>query len=224
MEDVMAYSDTNPRPTATRLAMATAFPALMIVGLIFAGPTITGDGPTSIKLTNFDKAKPKPVPIDDAKPQPNNPTRDPVNRKPAPTPSADDTQIASRNGLTIPTGGDITIPSGGGMIIDPIPTPLPAPDPVIIAAKLNPRHAGALQPQYPPGRIREGIEGVVVVRVKIGVDGRVTDVQPVGSADPEFLAATRKQALTKWRFLPATRDGVAFESWREMTVRFQLPD
>jgi protein TonB len=41
--------------------------------------------------------------------------------------------------------------------------------------------------------------------------------------DPSFLEATRKQALAKWRFLPATRDGQPVESWREMTVRFELP-
>jgi protein TonB len=68
------------------------------------------------------------------------------------------------------------------------------------------------------------MEGFATVRVLIGTDGRVKQVEAVKASDPAFLDATRKQALAKWRFLPATRDGEAVESWREMTVRFQLPD
>ena len=69
--------------------------------------------------------------------------------------------------------------------------------------------------------IRAEMEGFATVRVLIGTDGRVKQVE---ASDTAFLDATRKQALSKWRFLPATRDGEPVESWREMTVRFQLPD
>lgn len=30
------------------------------------------------------------------------------------------------------------------------------------------------------------------------------------------------RALAKWRFKPATRGGVAEESWKPMTVRFEI--
>ena len=72
--------------------------------------------------------------------------------------------------------------------------------------------------------IRAEMEGFATVRVLIGTDGRVKQVEAVKASDTAFLDATRKQALSKWRFLPATRDGEPVESWREMTVRFQLPD
>jgi protein TonB len=102
------------------------------------------------------------------------------------------------------------------------PPPLPV-EPIFKGAQVHPRYFGALQPVYPPGMIREEREGAVRVRVLIGTDGRVRDIQTLQADDPAFLEATRKQALAKWRFLPATRDGEPVESWREMTVRFELP-
>ena len=78
------------------------------------------------------------------------------------------------------------------------------------------------QPSYPSRLARQDIEGVAVVRVLIGSDGRVKAVEQVSATDPEFFEATRTQAMRHWRFKPATRDGVAVESWRTMTVRFEL--
>jgi protein TonB len=118
--------------------------------------------------------------------------------------------------------------------VDPLPAdPLPLPPrpeikpdppqaPVLVEAKPDPRFASALQPPYPSAMARQEIEGKVVVRVLIGVDGRVKAVEPVSATDPAFHEATAAQALRRWRFRPATKDGVAVESWRTMTVRFQL--
>ena len=66
-----------------------------------------------------------------------------------------------------------------------------------------------------------GREGKVVVRVLVGIDGRVTQVELLSAASNTF-AATRKQALSKWRFTPATRDGVPQEDSRSVAVTFVL--
>ena len=79
-----------------------------------------------------------------------------------------------------------------------------------------------IQPAYPPSLARQDIEGVVTVRVLIGTDGRVKAVEQVSATEPEFFEATRRQAMRYWRFKPATSDGMAVESWRQMTVRFKL--
>lgn len=110
--------------------------------------------------------------------------------------------------------------TGGGTIS----TLSPVHNPVLTSAKINPRYANDLQPIYPPGLIRQEIEGSVTVRVLVGIDGRVKAVEPLRFDDDAFVRATRDQALRKWRFLPATRDGAPFESWREMTVRYEMPD
>ena len=110
------------------------------------------------------------------------------------------------------------LPSGPTVAIDQ-----PAP-PKLLTAQVDPRYADQFQPDYPLRQQRAGVEGSVVVRVLIGTDGRVKAVELVRADDPAFFEATKKRALSKWRFKPATRGGVAEESWREMTVSFVIRD
>jgi protein TonB len=56
----------------------------------------------------------------------------------------------------------------------------------------------------------------------IDAAGRVTAVDPVGSADPAFLAAARKHILARWRYQPATEDGHPVPSSTVITLQFQL--
>ena len=56
----------------------------------------------------------------------------------------------------------------------------------------------------------------------VGTDGRVKDIQLVESPHEDFWSATRKQALNKWRFTPATKDGKPVESWMALKVVFQI--
>jgi protein TonB len=101
------------------------------------------------------------------------------------------------------------------------PTPLP---PIALPVKVDARFVKGveIQPDYPTSLARQEIEGYVTVRVLIGTDGRVRDVQQVFASDPEFFKATQRQAMRYWRFKPATQDGVPVESWQQMTVRFKL--
>lgn len=96
------------------------------------------------------------------------------------------------------------------------------PIPVLSDAAPDARYVGDFQPPYPPQLLRTGVEGKAVVRVLIGTDGRVKQVAIVSADDPLFADASERQALRRWRFKPATRDGVPVESWRQMTVRFEI--
>jgi periplasmic protein TonB len=96
------------------------------------------------------------------------------------------------------------------------------PTPIFKAAMRDPRFARVFQPDYPVGMLRLEIEGSVTVRVLVGTDGRVRQVQVLSATDPDFARATEKQALKAWRFKPATRDGVAVEDWQTLTVRFDI--
>ncbi len=62
------------------------------------------------------------------------------------------------------------------------------------------------------------------MRVLVGADGRVRQVERVSATSDAFFMATESQALRRWRFKPGTRDGVAQEAWRVMTVTFRLED
>ena len=96
------------------------------------------------------------------------------------------------------------------------------PVPVETRADIDPRFLRDLQPPYPPALERAEIEGTVTVRVQVGTDGRILAVELVRADDPAFFSATRDQALRRWQFKPALRDGVAVTSWVQKTVRFTI--
>lgn len=99
---------------------------------------------------------------------------------------------------------------------------LPPPAPVLVDAALDPRFASGFQPPYPGRELGLGREGRAVVRVLIGVDGRIKAVERIDADSDGFFEATRRHALARWRFTPATRDGVPVESWKRLTVRFTI--
>lgn len=118
-----------------------------------------------------------------------------------------------------------TVTDGGGgdddmsNIIHEVPK---YPVPIFRAALRDPSFARSFQPDYPVGLLQREIEGSVTVRVLIGTDGRVRQVQILRTTDPDFAKATEKQAIRAWRFKPATRDGVPVEDWQTLTVRFDI--
>lgn len=111
--------------------------------------------------------------------------------------------------------------NGTATVITPPVAPT-MPDPVLVDASIDPRALAAFQPDYPGAMVRQGMEGKVVVRVTIGADGRVVDIERLSATDEAFWLATQRHALRKWRFRPATRDGVAVSSSKVLTVHFRL--
>ena len=76
-------------------------------------------------------------------------------------------------------------------------------------------------PKYPPEAIAHGVEGPVVLDVKLRGDGTVEDVSVV-SGEP-LLIASAVEAIRQWRFRPSSGNGGAMESQTRITVRFVLP-
>ena len=106
-------------------------------------------------------------------------------------------------------------------VIEPILEPV-IPDPVFIGAQKDPKYAGRFQPIYPGTLLRQEVEGKVRLSFLIGADGRVKSVKILSASHPRFAAAAEKQALKKWRFIPATRDGQPVEQWQTITVSFNI--
>ncbi len=163
---------------------------------------------------------PKPIP-DEIKP---------VDPKPMPLP-----YVPERIVEIVPPSSDTVIALGKTPVIDPgtvfgngtdpvviDPPVAPPATPLLIGAQPDPAYLNRFQPPYPPAKQRMGEEGAVRVRFLIGADGRVKSIEPVGAVDPDFYAATRRQALSQWRFKPATRGGTPVESWQTRTVRFVI--
>ncbi len=78
-------------------------------------------------------------------------------------------------------------------------------------------------PPYPPDALARGIEGLVLLRVRIGADGsveRATIDQSSGtpSLDESALLTVR----SRWRFEPATRCGAAVSYEAILPIRFTI--
>lgn len=104
-----------------------------------------------------------------------------------------------------------------------VPEPVVEPPvPIRVEARLDPRYAGDLQPPYPPSELRSEREGRVRVSVTIGTDGRVKAVRRLSATSDAFFEATRRHALARWRFRPATEDGRPVESRKVMNLLFRI--
>ena len=123
-----------------------------------------------------------------------------------------------------PTDPLILPPLRDGPAVRPPPQPTVerVREPVRIAALVDPRYADALQPPYPPSELRAGRGGTVEVQVRIGTNGRVIGVERISATSDAFWEATRRHALSRWRFRPATVDGRPVESTKRMTLVFRL--
>lgn len=77
-------------------------------------------------------------------------------------------------------------------------------------------------PVYPPDALRRGLEGLVLLRVTIGPDGRVTEVSVARSSGVRKLDESARDAVRRWKFEPAMRDGNTVEWTARLPVRFRL--
>jgi TonB family protein len=78
-----------------------------------------------------------------------------------------------------------------------------------------------VEPAYPEEARQQGIQGTVVLDVRIGVDGTVDSVQVV-SGPPQLMQAAA-EAVTRWRFQPRTENGQPVRMQTRVTLNFRLP-
>jgi protein TonB len=79
-----------------------------------------------------------------------------------------------------------------------------------------------IDPKYPPTLINDHVEGEVVLYAVIRRDGSVDSIQLVRGLDPE-LDANAMQALSQWKFCPATKQGVPIELEAIVHIPFHAP-
>ena len=80
-----------------------------------------------------------------------------------------------------------------------------------------------VKPRYPESARRRGIEGTVLLKMRITAQGRVEDVQVVRSAGYPELDESAMEAVRRWRFEPARRNGAPVaEDAVLLPVVFQL--
>lgn len=183
------------------------------------GPTVIYDVPLDPPPPDAPKPKPQ-VQRDTVLPPPPDSRVDnfpPIIPRPVPNAEAFDTGPAIAS----------DIPDIGPALNTPLgPTQPVVPTPAMVV-KVGPRAAtpaDLLRPPYPESMRRSEAEAVLRLRLSIDERGRVTAVEPLGTADPAFVASARSHLTRYWRYRPATEDGRAVSSSLVITLRFELEE
>jgi periplasmic protein TonB len=158
---------------------------------------------------------------------PNPPPPEPAKQPPQAPKPAPDTAFASPDPVVepppLPGPSVLPLPQpplpGPALGADPLP---PEPLPIV---RSGPRFATAeadIRPPYPDSKRELDQEAVLRLRLSIDERGRVVAVEPVGKADPVFLAAARRHILNAWRYKPAMEGDRAVPSSTVVSLEFRL--
>jgi len=160
---------------------------------------------------------PRPRPIASARaerpPSPLASARQPVVTAPITAPARFQADPGTSDPGAIVAGGSAVIPKLPPLPMPPLPV---SSEPLLLTPLSN------LKPHYPEAKLLTGEEATLTLRLSIDEHGRVVAVDPVGRADPVFLAAARRHLLAHWRYRPAMKDGRAIGSTSVVTLRFEL--
>lgn len=85
------------------------------------------------------------------------------------------------------------------------------------------QYANAPAPDYPRAALMAGAEGVVLLEIHVGRDGRPMDVRlHRSSGNRELDRAAMRHVQRHWTFQPAMRDGVPVEAIGLVPIAFNL--
>jgi protein TonB len=97
------------------------------------------------------------------------------------------------------------------------PAPLPLTPPIFNADYLdNPA------PVYPASSRRSGEQGRVILRVLVNANGGADEVQLRTSSGHLRLDETARDAVRRWKFVPAKRGAEAVPAWVLIPISFRL--
>lgn len=125
-----------------------------------------------------------------------------------------DTSAGSADGLVV----EMVSPKGLDINTDDLTFSLKdvdAPPRVIRAPPVN----------YPFKAMSQGLEGRVFVRIRVGVDGKATNIKAERAEPPEVLDDFRdeaEKAVSRYRFEPARLGGEAVPVWAMQPIVFAL--
>ena len=89
-------------------------------------------------------------------------------------------------------------------------------------ADRDPRPLAQAQPEYPAAAFRAGEEGTVIVRADVDANGNATNVEVAKRSGSRDLDRAARDAVRKWRFEPAMKNGKAVAATVQVPVEFKL--
>ncbi len=78
------------------------------------------------------------------------------------------------------------------------------------------------KPTYPRMARRRGYEGTVILKVLVGADGKVEDLQVLESSGYGILDKAAEDSVKGWLFEPWKRGDESIEMWGKVIVSFKL--
>jgi protein TonB len=81
-----------------------------------------------------------------------------------------------------------------------------------------------MQPAYPASALPNREQGAVVISARIKADGAVRSVALRQSSGYSDLDSAAANAVSGWKFVPATKDGAPTEGWTSVQIVFAPPN
>ncbi|GAB2502420.1 energy transducer TonB [Pseudoxanthomonas sangjuensis] len=98
-------------------------------------------------------------------------------------------------------------PAGVALAPGDVPAPIPGRNP---------------PPEYPTRAMRRGDTGTVTLRVTVGADGVPTDIEIADRSGSRDLDRAAIEAVRRWRFRPAQRNGQPVAASVDIPITFDL--
>jgi protein TonB len=143
---------------------------------------------------------------------------------PIPVPDAVAPPIELTTPVSGPTAGNGPLSASGPSDVGPAATAaeaLPSPDAPVYVEEL-PMVVKRVVPEYPRFAKEAGVEGLVMVKVLVGKDGRVLDARLVEKFQVPMLNAAALEAARQWVFTPGLVTGRPVACWTAIPFRFRL--
>jgi protein TonB len=102
------------------------------------------------------------------------------------------------------------------------PTPTAPSATPVTAARFNAAYLNNPEPKYPPLSRRLGEEGKVLLKVRVSSDGTAATVDLEKSSNYDRLDEAARQAVARWRFIPAKRGDEPIEASVIVPIVFRL--
>ncbi|MDH5835687.1 energy transducer TonB [Luteimonas kalidii] len=211
-----------PRLDASRILGLSSTLALNVLALSFLLMPMTLPTPPAVEVDRRDlevidivpvvrKTPPPPPIVPVVRPRPEVPPQPAMPRAATPTPDA-----------------PVLVDRGIPVLYPVAPTPAESPAPPALAPTgpemgLQLQYASAPAPAYPRAALQRQLEGTVLLRVLVGIDGRPLEVQVERSSGHSVLDREAVRHVQRsWRFQPALRDGQAVQAVGLVPIDFRL--
>ena len=209
------------------LVTAAHVAALATLAHLAQRPAAPPETPISVALIELPVPLPTVAPTPPAPPKPvvEPPKPRPQVRAPKPVPKTTESPTAIRTETPPPQAMPEPVREAAPTPpAPPAPAARPAPEapPAVVAARFDAAYLNNPAPAYPPLSRRMREEGKVMLRVQVTAEGLPAQVDLAESSGFARLDSAAREAVQRWRFVPAKQGGQAVAAAVIVPIVFKL--